>query len=97
MLNSRHDPATPHTWARNVTRQLDGAVLLTYDGWGHGVIDRSACTLTATTRYLVDLRPPKRGTHCAAVPPEPAPGSASPETSPETLAKALATTGATDW
>ncbi|HEY0448183.1 alpha/beta hydrolase, partial [Actinophytocola sp.] len=46
VLNSRHDPATPHTWARNVTRQLDGAVLLTYDGWGHGVIDRSACTLT---------------------------------------------------
>jgi len=69
VLNSRHDPATAYTWARNVTRQLPRGVLLTYDGWGHGVMDRSDCTRTATTRYLIDLKLPRPGTHCAAVPP----------------------------
>ncbi len=78
VLNSLHDPATAYVWARNVARQLPGGVLLTYDGWGHGIIDRSECTLTATTRYLTDLRPPRPGTHCPAVPPT-AP-SAAPKT-----------------
>jgi pimeloyl-ACP methyl ester carboxylesterase len=68
VLNSLHDPATAYSWARNVTRQISGT-LLTYDGWGHGVLDRSACTLAATTRYLTDLEPPRPGTHCPAVPP----------------------------
>ncbi|MPZ82038.1 MAG: alpha/beta fold hydrolase [Actinophytocola sp.] len=68
VLNSLHDPATAYSWAKNVTRQIPRGVLLTYEGWGHGVIDRSACTLAATSRYLVDLEPPRRGTHCPAVP-----------------------------
>lgn len=78
VLNSRHDPATPHAWAVHVTRQIPRAVLLTYEGWGHGVIDRSACTLAATARYLIDLKPPRRGTHCPAVPPEPTRSTAPP-------------------
>lgn len=80
VLNSLHDPATAYRWARNVTRQLDGA-LLTYDGWGHGVAGRSACTLAVTMRYLADLETPRPGTHCPAVPPEPAQNRTS--TSPE--------------
>lgn len=69
VLNSRHDPATGYSWALHVTHQLPRAVLLTYDGWGHGVGDRSECTLSATTRYLVTLELPRPGTHCAGVPP----------------------------
>jgi pimeloyl-ACP methyl ester carboxylesterase len=75
LMNSLHDPATGYEWAKNVNRQLRGSVLLTYDGWGHGVWNRSDCTRNATLAYLVDRRLPRPGTHCAAV--EPAPGPAA--------------------
>ncbi len=69
MLNSRYDPFTPHEWAQNAARQ-SGAVLLTYDGWGHGVHSLgSNCVSAATERYLISLRTPARGTHCPAVEP----------------------------
>ncbi|MCT2582483.1 alpha/beta hydrolase [Actinophytocola gossypii] len=66
VLNSAHDPATSIEWARNVTRQIDHGRLLTYEGWGHGVVDRTPCTVEATTRYLVDLELPRRGATCPA-------------------------------
>jgi pimeloyl-ACP methyl ester carboxylesterase len=69
LMNSLYDPATGYAWAKSVHRQLDDSVLLTYDGWGHGVIDRSDCTRDAATRYLVDNKLPRPGTHCAAVAP----------------------------
>ncbi|HEX6352352.1 alpha/beta hydrolase [Actinophytocola sp.] len=69
LMNALHDPATGYEWAQNVQRQLKGSVLLTYDGWGHGVASRSDCTLAAVTEYVVDRRLPRPNTHCAAVPP----------------------------
>jgi pimeloyl-ACP methyl ester carboxylesterase len=69
LMNSLHDPATSYEWATDVHRQLKGSVLLTYDGWGHGVWDRSECTVDVATAYLVDRRLPRPGTHCAAVEP----------------------------
>jgi hypothetical protein len=69
LMNSLHDPATGYEWARSVNRQLRGSVLLTYDGWGHGVWSSSDCMTDAAITYAVDLRPPKPGTHCAAVEP----------------------------
>lgn len=45
MLNALHDPPTAYEWAVNAHRQSRNAtVLLTYEGWGHGVYDRSDCT-----------------------------------------------------
>ena len=45
MTNALHDPATGYEWAANAHRQTRGAtVLLTYEGWGHGVYGRSDCT-----------------------------------------------------
>lgn len=71
MLNALHDPATGYNWAVNAHRQMRGtAVLVTYEGWGHGVYDRSACTRRVTDRYLLNLTVPKDGSRCAAVPPE---------------------------
>jgi pimeloyl-ACP methyl ester carboxylesterase len=85
LMNSLHDPATAYGWATNVTDQIDGGVLLTYDGWGHGVFYRGECMLGATERYLLDLTVPAPGTHCAAVP-------------PTTVASAtVATTGPARW
>ncbi len=70
MENSRHDPATAYEWAVNAHRQsADTTVFVTYDGWGHGVYGRSECTRTINDRYLVDLKLPAAGTHCAAVEP----------------------------
>ncbi|UGT39803.1 alpha/beta hydrolase [Nocardia yamanashiensis] len=64
ILNSRHDPATPLEWAIQVAAQTP-ATLLTYDGWGHGIYDRNACTTSAADRYLTDLTMPAT-TSCPA-------------------------------
>ncbi|MER7014660.1 alpha/beta hydrolase [Saccharopolyspora sp. NPDC000359] len=69
VANALHDPATGYNWATTVDQQVEQATLLTYDGWGHGVYDRSECTTSAVDRYLVDGVVPPEGTHCAAVPP----------------------------
>jgi pimeloyl-ACP methyl ester carboxylesterase len=69
LLNSRYDPATSYEWAQSVERQT-GAVLLTYDGWGHGVMSAgSACATAAAVKYLLEVQTPARGTHCPAVQP----------------------------
>jgi pimeloyl-ACP methyl ester carboxylesterase len=69
MLNSRYDPATPYPWAVTASQQ-SGAVLLTYDGWGHGAyFKNSQCVIDATDHYLLTGVTPPRGTHCPAVPP----------------------------
>ena len=66
MVNSLHDPATPYPWAQNAARQ-SGATLLTYAGWGHGVVGRKEagpCVRDAATRYLLNLKVPAPGTIC---------------------------------
>ncbi|RKT57057.1 alpha/beta hydrolase [Saccharothrix australiensis] len=70
MMNALHDPATGYEWAVNAHRQSrDTTVLLTYEGWGHGVYDRSSCTQDTTDAYLIERRVPRDGTRCAAVEP----------------------------
>ncbi len=72
MTNSKHDPATVYEWAVNAHRQSrDATVFVTYEGWGHGVYDRSDCTLKINNEYLVSLKLPRNGTTCAAVEPPP--------------------------
>ncbi|WP_051791553.1 alpha/beta hydrolase [Amycolatopsis jejuensis] len=68
MLNSRFDPATPYSWAKSVHEQTaDTTVLLTYQGWGHGIYHRNKCTETAVDTYLTTLKTP--APECAAVEP----------------------------
>jgi pimeloyl-ACP methyl ester carboxylesterase len=45
VMNSRHDASTPHQGAQRVAGQIDRAVLVTYDGMGHGAasIRPSSC------------------------------------------------------
>jgi hypothetical protein len=70
MTNSKHDPATVYDWAVNAHRQSrDTTVFVTYEGWGHGVYDRSECTLKINNEYMVGLKLPRNGTSCAAVEP----------------------------
>ncbi len=70
MTNGRYDVATPYPWATNVARQIPDAVLLTYDGVGHGSYSLSTCAGEAIDRYLLTPRTPPRGTHCPAEPPK---------------------------
>lgn len=69
LVNSRHDPASGYLWAVHVSRQLGRAgVLLTYEGWGHGAYNRTACTRDTVDRYLIALAPPAPGASCPAEP-----------------------------
>ncbi|WP_414937894.1 alpha/beta hydrolase [Amycolatopsis sp. cmx-11-51] len=77
LTNAKHDPATVYEWAVNAHRQSrDTTVFVTYEGWGHGVYDRSECTRAINDQYLVSLKLPPNGTTCAAVEPAPKPESA---------------------
>ncbi|RBQ18036.1 alpha/beta hydrolase [Spongiactinospora rosea] len=72
VVNSRNDPITGHAWAASVARQLGKAGrLLTYEGTGHTVYDRSDCTISTIDRYLIELKPPAYRASCPAVPLEP--------------------------
>ncbi|PZG23420.1 alpha/beta hydrolase [Spongiactinospora gelatinilytica] len=72
VVNSRHDPITGRAWAVSVARQIGRAArLLTYEGVGHGVYDRSDCTISTIDRYLIALKPPAYRASCPAVPLEP--------------------------
>ncbi|MBB3096824.1 pimeloyl-ACP methyl ester carboxylesterase [Actinoplanes campanulatus] len=67
LANSRWDVATPYEWGTSLASQLPSARFLTYDGVGHGTYWRSDCARAAIDMYLVELRTPKKGTHCPAV------------------------------
>lgn len=89
LLNARHDPATGYNWAVNVARQMGSqAVLLTYDGWGHGVYQRSECTTAPVDRYLISQVLPARGTHCPGVEPQPEDPQGLYPLSPDAAARA---------
>nr|WP_042184637.1 alpha/beta fold hydrolase [Kibdelosporangium sp. MJ126-NF4] len=67
MANALYDPATSYLWAANAHRQAkDSTLLLTYEGWGHGVYHHGECVGKAIDGYLATLAaPPAR---CAGVP-----------------------------
>ena len=65
VVGTTFDPATPFANARRVAQLLGDAVLLTHKGYGHtSEADPSACVARTTSRYLVNLRTPRRGTVC---------------------------------
>ncbi|WP_228044106.1 alpha/beta hydrolase [Streptomyces ferrugineus] len=80
LTNSRYDPATPYSWASNAARQIGReAVLLTYDGAGHGTYWQSPCMRKATDTYLLTLKTPRKGARCPAIwPTAPSPQRQSP-------------------
>jgi pimeloyl-ACP methyl ester carboxylesterase len=65
VIGTTRDPATPFEWAQALASQLSSGVLLTHDGDGHtAYIDRDACVDSVVSAYVLDLKPPKRGTVC---------------------------------
>lgn len=67
LLNARYDVATPLEDATSVHRQQKkSTVLVTYEGAGHGVYERSDCTKRVSDDYLVSLEVPRNGFSCPA-------------------------------
>ncbi len=67
LLNARYDPATPYAWALAIHHQAPAnTTLLTYEGSGHGVYPRTACTRAAVDRYLLTREPPGHDVSCPA-------------------------------
>ncbi len=65
VIGTTLDPATPYTNAERVAALLGNAILLTHDGYGHtSEADPSQCVERATSKYLVDLITPPKGTVC---------------------------------
>ncbi len=65
VLGTRNDPATPLSWAKGLTRELESAVLVTVGGARHTAFaSGNRCVDTAVVRYLVDDVVPKRGKRC---------------------------------
>jgi pimeloyl-ACP methyl ester carboxylesterase len=72
LIGSKHDPATAYVWAQRVAQQLGPAAgLLSYEGWGHVVYNRSTCVSGVADAYLIGLKRPSTGTTCPAIEPNP--------------------------
>jgi pimeloyl-ACP methyl ester carboxylesterase len=67
VVGNVHDPATPYQGAKNLTRTLGNAVLLTWDGEGHtSYLQGRDCVVAAVDAYLLDGSVPPAGTTCPA-------------------------------
>lgn len=66
VVGATGDPATPYEWAQASAKALQSAVLVTYDGEGHGSYGgRSACVDKVVRAYLVRGSVPAAGVRCA--------------------------------
>jgi pimeloyl-ACP methyl ester carboxylesterase len=66
VIGSTDDAATPYPWAVSVADALEGGVLVTRDGHGHGSTSLdNACIDAITDAYLIDLTVPAPGTVCS--------------------------------
>jgi hypothetical protein len=64
LVNNTYDPASPYPAAVAMSRQLDRARLLTVDGYGHIVGNRSACATRYIDRYLIRMELPPAEARC---------------------------------
>ena len=74
VIGNTGDPATPYKWAVALSRQLESAVLLTYDAEGHtAYLQLNTCVDGIVNAYFLDLTVPDEGTICGSAGIEPAP------------------------
>lgn len=65
VIGTRHDPATPWKWAKELAAQLRSGVLLTWEGDGHTATGRgSACIQRWESRFLLTGNASLTGTVC---------------------------------
>jgi hypothetical protein len=65
VVGTTNDPATPMAWAASLAKQLDRGVLVTHRGDGHTAYASSGCVRDLLIRYLVTVKPPRKGSVCS--------------------------------
>ncbi len=66
VVGTTRDPATPYEWAQSLSRQLESATLLTYQGDGHtAYANGDDCVDTAVNAYLLQGKSPQAGKRCS--------------------------------
>lgn len=75
VIGGTNDPATPFRWSEELTEAMGpSAVLVTWNGEGHGMLFGSNCLMDVAADVLVELTTPPEGTSC-----DPDPDVAEPE------------------
>ncbi|MET0136491.1 MAG: alpha/beta hydrolase [Kibdelosporangium sp.] len=64
VLSTASDPVTPQTGTERAAYQLPSAVLISWQGGGHGALGQSPCATDAVQGFLVDGKVPAAGTAC---------------------------------
>jgi pimeloyl-ACP methyl ester carboxylesterase len=64
VLSTANDPVTPQTGTERAAYQLPSAVLISWQGAGHGALGQSPCATDAVHGFLFDGKIPAAGTAC---------------------------------
>lgn len=64
VLSTANDVSTPASGTEHTAQRLPGAVLIGWQGSGHGALTLSGCATTAVRDYLIDAKVPSNGTVC---------------------------------
>lgn len=64
VLGTANDPVTPLPGTERAAGQLEHAVLVTWQGGGHGALGLSGCATDAARAFLTDGAVPRHGTAC---------------------------------
>jgi pimeloyl-ACP methyl ester carboxylesterase len=64
VIGTASDPVTPFDGTEKATRALSNAVLVSWQGGGHGALGLSACATDAARAFLTDAAVPTDGTAC---------------------------------
>ncbi|HEV2780193.1 MAG TPA: alpha/beta hydrolase [Actinophytocola sp.] len=64
VLGTASDPVTPLPGTERAAGQLDNAVVVTWQGGGHGALGYSSCATDAARAFLIDGTVPRHGTAC---------------------------------
>ncbi len=66
VVGNTGDPVTPLGGARDMAKDLDAGVLVTWQGQGHTAYPKTPCVTSAVNSYLIDLKAPTDGLTCPA-------------------------------
>jgi pimeloyl-ACP methyl ester carboxylesterase len=64
VLSTASDPVTPQPGTERAAQQLPSAVMVDWQGAGHGALENSSCASDAAKGFLIDGKVPAAGTAC---------------------------------
>jgi len=64
VVSTSADPVTPEAGTNRAAQQLPSAVLISWQGAGHGALQNSTCAFSAAQSFLTDGKVPAAGTAC---------------------------------